>query len=251
MAWIKSAARPRETEWIWADDSLTGALGRSMSVFFRDGVIAGLLLGVLIGACSDWPEARWQATRSSWSQRQQEVSDLIGTAAAPRPPALPVPSKQPAKAATVAPATAPRVQTRTDGTDMESANAYMPKWDTGFSASTHTLSFRLACMPARTPCAETSEEPAYVVFEGPASARLAATVPMKPTADVTSYSASLLVVGPDQFSAPNRVVLPVGQWRMTVSFPKFSKQSEKKFWVSCPKGQACSAVDYPIPLIER
>lgn len=90
-----------------------------------------------------------------------------------------------------------------------------------------------------------------MVFEGPASARLTATVPMKPTADSTSYTASLYVVGPDQFAAPNRVVLPVGQWRMTVSFPKFSKQSEKKFWVSCPKGQACSAVDYPIPLIER
>ena len=127
----------------------------------------------------------------------------------------------------------------------------VPKWDVGFGASTHTLSFRLACMPARTPCADTPEEPAYVVFEGPASARLTATVPMKPTNDATSYTASMYVVGPDQFSAPNRVVLPVGQWRMTVSFPKFSKQSEKTFWVSCPKGQACTAVDYPIPLIER
>lgn len=241
MAWIKSAAARRETEWVWADESLTGALGRSLLVFLRDGAIAGLLLGVLIGLFLDKPEADWQAKRSGWSKRQQEVSDQIGTG----------PARSIVVPKFAAPAPAPQTQTRADGTDMESANEYMPKWDTGFSASTHTLSFRLACMPARTPCADTPEEPAYAVFEGPASARLTATVLMKPTADSTSYSASLFVVGPDQFAAPNRVVLPVGQWRMTVSFPKFSKQSEKKFWVSCPKGQACSAVDYPIPLIER
>lgn len=251
MAWIKSASRPRETQWVYADESLTGAMGRSLLLFFRDGAIAGLLLGVLIGLFLDKPEANWQAKRSGWSQRQQEVSDQIGTAPVPRLPVLPVPGAQQAKPAPVAPAPEPQAQGRTDGTDMQSSNGYMPKWDVGFGASTHTLSFRLACMPARTPCADTPEEPAYVVFEGPASARLTATVPMKPTADSTSYSASLFVVGPDQFSAPNRVVLPVGQWRMTVSFPKFAKQSEKKFWVSCPRGEACSAVDYPIPLIER
>ncbi len=248
MAWIKSAARPRETEWVYADDSLTGAMGRSLLVFIRDGAIAGLLLGVVIGLFLDKPEADWQAKRSGWSKRQQEVSDQIGTGPAR---SIVVPKFSAPAPVTVAPAPAPQAQTRTDGTDMESGNEHMPKWDVGFGASTHTLSFRLACMPARTPCADTPEEPAYVVFEGPASARLTATVPMKPTADSTSYSASLFVVGPDQFAAPNRVVLPVGQWRMTVSFPKFSKQSEKKFWVSCPKGQACSAVDYPIPLIER
>lgn len=248
MAWIKSAAARRETEWVWADESLTGALGRSLLVFLRDGAIAGLLLGVLIGLFLDKPEANWQAKRSGWSKRQQEVSDQIGTGPAR---SIVVPKFASPAPATVAPAPAPQTQPRTDGTEMESANEYMPKWDMGFSASTRTLSFRLACMPARTPCADTPEEPAYVVFEGPASARLTATVPMKPTADSTSYSASLFVVGPDQFAAQNRVVLPVGQWRMTVSFPKFSKQSEKKFWVSCPKGQACSAVDYPIPLIER
>ena len=49
MAWIKSAARPRETAWVYADDSLTGAMGRSLLLFFRDGAIAGLVLGVLIG----------------------------------------------------------------------------------------------------------------------------------------------------------------------------------------------------------
>lgn len=248
MAWIKSAARPRETEWVYADESLTGAMGRSLLVFLRDGAIAGLLLGVVVGLFLDKPEADWQAKHSGWSKRQQDVADQIGTG-----PARPIAAPKFAAPApvTVAPAPAPQVQTRTDGTDMESANEHMPKWDMGFSASTHTLSFRLACMPARTPCADTPEEPAYVVFEGPASARLTATVPMKPTADSTSYSASMFVVGPDQFSAPTRVVLPVGQWRMTVTFPKFNKQSEKKFWVSCPKGQACSAVDYPIPLIER
>ena len=250
MAWIKSATARRETEWVQVDDSLTGAWGRSALVFLRDGLIAGLLLGVLIGICSDWPEANWRAKRSKWSDRQKEVSDQIGTGPAPSvikpkqvlPAPVVIPLQQQAQQ---------QVQARTDGTDMESANDYMPKWDMGFSASTHTLTFRLACMPARTPCADTPEEPAYVVFEGPASARLTATVPMKPTADSTSYSASMFVVGPDQFSAPTRVVLPVGQWRMTVTFPKFNKQSEKKFWVSCPKGQACSAVDYPIPLIER
>jgi len=252
MAWIKSAARPRETAWVYADESLTGAMGRSLLLFFRDGAIAGLLLGVVIGLFLDKPEAAWQAKHSGWSKHEQEVSDKIGVGPVIRLPVLPVPGTQPAKPAPVAPVPAPQAaQTRTDGTDMEAGNGYMPKWDVGFGASTHTLSFRLACMPARTPCADTPEEPAYVVFEGPASARLTATVPMKPTADSTSYSASLFVVGPDQFAAPNRVVLPVGQWRMTVSFPKFSKQSEKKFWVSCPKGQACSAVDYPIPLIER
>lgn len=249
MAWIKSAARPRETEWVYADESLTGAMGRSLLLFLRDGAIAGLLLGVVIGLFLDKPEADWQAKRSGWSKRQQEVADQIGTGPAR---SIVVPKFSAPAPVTVAPAApAPQAQTRTDGTDMEAGNGYMPKWDVGFGASTHTLSFRLACMPAHTTCADTPEEPAYVVFDGPASARLTATVPMKPTADSTSYTASLYVVGPDQFAAPNRVVLPVGQWRMTVSFPKFSKQSEKKFWVSCPKGQACSAVDYPIPLIER
>jgi hypothetical protein len=57
MAWIKSAARPRETAWVYADDSLTGAMGRSLLVFLRDGAIAGLLLGVLIGLFLDKPEA--------------------------------------------------------------------------------------------------------------------------------------------------------------------------------------------------
>lgn len=248
MAWIKSAAKRRETEWVYADKSFKGAMGRSLLVFFRDGAIAGLLLGVVIGLFLDKPEADWQAKRSGWSKRQQEVSDQIGTGPAR---SIVAPKFAAPAPVTVAPAPAPQALTRTDGTDMESGNGYMPKWDVGFGASTHTLSFRLACMPARTPCADTPEEPAYVVFEGPASARLTATVPMKPTNDATSYTASMYVVGPDQFSAPNRVVLPVGQWRMTVSFPKFSKQSEKTFWVSCPKGQACTAVDYPIPLIER
>jgi hypothetical protein len=249
MAWIKSATARREAEWVQVDDSLTGAWGRSALVFLRDGLIAGLLFGVLIGVCSDWPEAKWQSHRSGWSDRMKDVSDQIGTG--PAPSVIKPKQVLPAPVVTPPQQQVQGVQARTDGTDMESANSYMPKWDMGFSASTHTLTFRLACMPARTPCADTPEEPAYVVFEGPASARLTATVPMKPTADSTSYSASLFVVGPDQFSAPNRVVLPVGQWRMTVSFPKFAKQSEKKFWVSCPRGEACSAVDYPIPLIER
>ena len=58
MAWIKSATARRETEWVQVDDSLTGAWGRSALVFLRDGLIAGLLLGVLIGVCSDWQIGR-------------------------------------------------------------------------------------------------------------------------------------------------------------------------------------------------
>ena len=242
MAWIKSATARRETEWVQVDDSLTGAWGRSALVFLRDGLIAGLLLGVLIGVCSDWPEANWQAKRSKWSDRQKEVSDQIGTG-----PARPTIRPQQVLPAPVV--TAPQPQTQAS-TGREAPND-MPKWDVGFSVAQRTLTFRLLCMPARTQCADTQEEPAYVTFEGPASARLTATVPMHPTADAQSYSASLFVVGADQFSAPNRVVLPVGEWRMTVTFPRFNKQSEKKFWASCPKGQACSVVDYPIPLIER
>lgn len=246
MAWIKSATARRETEWVQVDDSLTGAWGRSALVFLRDGLIAGLLLGVLIGVCSDWPEANWQAKRSKWSDRQKEVSDQIGTG-----PARPTIRPQQVLPAPVVIAPQPQVQTRTDGSDRETANGYMPKWDVGFSSAQRLLTFRLLCMPARTQCADTPEEPAYATFEGPASARLTATLPMRPTADAMSYSASLYITGPDQSPAANRIVLPVGQWRMTVNFPRFQKQSEKKFWVSCPKGEGCSAVDYPIPLIER
>jgi hypothetical protein len=246
MAWIKSAAKRRETEWVYADESFKGAMGRSLLVFFRDGAIAGLLLGVVIGLFLDRPEANYQATRSKWSDRQKEVSDQIGTG-----PARPTIRPQQVLPAPVVIAPQPQVQTRTDGSDRETANGYMPKWDVGFSAAQRLLTFRLLCMPARTQCADTPEEPAYATFEGPASARLTATLPMRPTADAMSYSASLYITGPDQSPAANRIVLPVGQWRMTVNFPRFQKQSEKKFWVSCPKGEGCSAVDYPIPLIER
>lgn len=246
MAWIKSAAKRRETEWVYADESFKGAMGRSLLVFFLDGAIAGLLLGVVIGLFLDRPEANYQATRSKWSDRQKEVSDQIGTG-----PARPTIRPQQVLPAPVVIAPQPQVQTRTDGSDRETANGYMPKWDVGFSAAQRLLTFRLLCMPARTQCADTPEEPAYATFEGPASARLTATLPMRPTADAMSYSASLYITGPDQSPAANRIVLPVGQWRMTVNFPRFQKQSEKKFWVSCPKGEGCSAVDYPIPLIER
>ncbi len=245
MAWIKTAAARREHNWVFVDDSLTGKMGRSMLVFARDGLIAGLLLGVSVGLLTTWPEAAWQAHKSGWTQRMRDVSDQIGVGPA-RP--QPRPAAQPKPAPVAAPA--PQGQGRNDGTDMESGNGYMPKWDVGFSASAHTLSFRLACMPARTPCA-TAEEPAYLTFNGPASSKLTAELTMRPTADRTSYTSAISITGPDQPSAPGRVLLPAGVWRMTVVFPRFAKQSEKTFWVSCPRGEACSAVDYAIPIIER
>ena len=73
MAWIKSAAKRRETEWVYADESFKGAMGRSLLVFFRDGAIAGLLLGVVIGLFLDKPEADWQAKRSGCFARCRPV----------------------------------------------------------------------------------------------------------------------------------------------------------------------------------
>lgn len=243
MAWIKTAAARREHNWVFVDDSLTGKMGRSMLFFARDGLIAGLSLGVSVGLLTTWPEAAWQAHKSGWTQRMRDVSDQIGVG-----PARPQP--QPKAATNPKPALAPQVQTRTDGTDMESSNQYMPKWDVGFNAAQHTLTFRLVCMPVRTRCAD-SEQPAYVTFEGPASSKLTSTVTMRPVSDGLSYTASMYVTGPDQTPSGERVVLPAGVWRMIVTFPKYAKQSEKKFWVSCPRGEACSAVDYAIPIIER
>lgn len=246
MAWIKTAAARREQDWVFVDDRIAGKMGRSMLVFARDGLIAGLLLGVSVGLLTTWPEASWQSHKNGWTQRQKEVSDQIGIG-----PARPKPLAQPKPAPAIAPAPAPQTNSvRNDGTDMESSNGYMPKWDVGFSAAQHTLTFRLVCMPARTPCA-TSEEPAYLTFNGPASSKLTAEVAMRPNADRTSYTSSIAITGPDQPSAPGRVLLPAGVWHMTVVFPRFSKQSEKTFWVSCPRGEACSAVDYAIPIIER
>lgn len=244
MAWKKTTAVRRETEWVHVDDSLAGQV-RSMLIFARDGLIAGLVLGVLVGLLTPWPEAAWLAHKSGWSQRQKDVSDQIGVGPA-RPQTL-RPAVQP-KPATVAPA--PQVQTRNDGTDMESSNQHMPKWDVGFSTAQHTLTFRLVCMPARTPCA-TGEEPAYLTFDGPSSSKLTAELTMRPNADRTSYASAISITGPDQPSAPGRVLLPAGVWRMTVVFPRFAKQSEKTFWVSCPKGDACMTTDYAIPIIER
>ena len=237
---IKRASR-YVPDWVQVNDD-PKTLWRSRFVYLRDGAIAGLVLGIAAGLYCDWPVDTFTPAYNKWSEQQRKVSDQIGTG-----PARPTIRPQQVLPAPVV--TAPQPQTQAT-TGREAPND-MPKWDVGFSAAQRTLTFRLLCMPARTQCADTQEEPAYVTFEGPASARLTATVPMHPTADAQSYSASLFVVGADQFSAPNRVVLPVGEWRMTVTFPRFNKQSEKKFWASCPKGQACSVVDYPIPLIER
>ena len=244
MAWKKTTAVRRETEWVHVDDSLAGQ-ARSMLIFARDGLIAGLVLGVLVGLLTPWPEAAWLAHKSGWSQRQKDVSDQIGVGPA-RPQTMAAVRPKPAGAAP-----APQVTTRNDGTDMESVNNYMPKWDVGFSAAQHTLTFRLVCMPVRTRCADSEQQPAYVTFEGPASSKLTSTVTMRPVADGTSYTSSMYVTGPDQTPTADRVVLPTGVWRMTVTFPKYAKQSEKKFWVSCPRGEACSAVDYAIPILER
>lgn len=75
MAWIKTASR-QKSNWVQTSDSAR-VHWRSRWVFFRDGLIAGVVLGVLVGVCSDWPGAKWASKQSGWTTRMRDVSDQI------------------------------------------------------------------------------------------------------------------------------------------------------------------------------
>ncbi len=53
MAWQKTASR-YVPKWVQTSDDFA-VLARTVFVFFRDGVVAGVVLGVLVGMCTHWP----------------------------------------------------------------------------------------------------------------------------------------------------------------------------------------------------
>lgn len=240
MAWIKSATARRETEWVQVDDSLTGAWGRSALVFLRDGLIAGLrrrpdrrLFGLAGNA----------GGRIARSGRIAERGVPIRSAQATRRPSS---SRSRFYRAPVV-ITTTWVQTRTDGSDRETANGYMPKWDVGFSAAQRLLTFRLLCRPTRPDAAAEHAGPALRPLKAP---RLLASRPhfhvaRQPT-PCMSYSASLYITGGSIDRKPDRA-LPVGQWRMTVDFPPLSRSRARKFWCRARRASLLGG-GLPIPL---
>lgn len=219
-------------------------------------LVIGFLVGLVyaVGIVKVWPglpgeEVRklgrdWHNATEQAAYDKAEMCKQFPTSKACQPAA---PAKATAKPDTQKAEPAPQAEPRSDGkSEMQSSNQYMPKFDVNYTSSQHQLLLTLWCMPFGNRCAE-GEEQASVTFES-GETRTPLNMPMKASADGRKYLGQIYLGGPDGQPAPNRLILPAGQWHMTAVFPKFSKQASRDFWVSCPPREACVVVDSPIPI---